>query len=155
VTTLDGMNADYRDVISALCDAGAEFMIVGAYAVAFHGHPRATGDIDLWVRPTSENARRVHAALLAFGAPLTALGITIVDLEKPEMVCQLGQPPRRVDVLTSISGVVFESAWRSRETIRWCGHDVAFLGRDALANKRAAGRTKDLDDVRRLESGRP
>lgn len=154
MTTLDGLNDDYRDMVLALCDAGAEFLIVGAYAVSFHGYPRATGDIDLWVRPTPANAQRVHAALAMFGAPLAGLGITIDDLHRPDMVCQLGQPPRRIDILTSISGVEFEDAWRSRERSSWRGRDVAFLGRDALiANKRASGRGKDLEDLRRLQGG--
>lgn len=152
MTSLDGLNDDYRDMVLALCDSGAEFLIVGAYAVSFHGHPRATGDIDLLVRPTAENAQRVLAALTAFGAPIRALGITLDDLQRPSMVCQLGQPPRRIDLLTSISGVDFDMAWDSRATTTWRGRTVAFLGRDTLvANKRASGRPKDLDDVRRLD----
>jgi hypothetical protein len=155
VTALDGLNDDFRDMVSALCDAGAEFLIVGAYAVSFHGHPRATGDLDLLVRPTPENARRVHAAMVSFGVPVVALGITVADLQRPDVVCQVGQPPRRIDLLTSISGVDFDTAWKSRTNTTWRGRTVAFLGRDALiANKKASGRAKDLEDVRRLEQRR-
>ena len=96
----------------------------------------------------------MHAALAAFGAPLAGLGITVDDLHRPDMVCQLGQPPRRIDILTSISGVEFEDAWRSRERSSWLDREVAFLGRDALiANKRASGRAQDLEDLRRLQGG--
>lgn len=151
MTSLDALNEDFRDMILALCDAGAEFLVVGAYAVSFHGHPRATGDIDLWVRPTQANAQRVFAALQSFGAPVRSLGISPDDLCRPEMVCQFGQPPRRIDLLTSISGVDFDHAWMHRVVQPWRGRDVAFLGLDQLlANKRASGRAKDLEDVRRL-----
>lgn len=156
MTALDALNEDYRDMILALCDTGAEFLVVGAFAVSFHGHPRATGDIDLWIRPTRENAQRVLAALESFGAPVRALAISLDDLCKPDMVCQLGQPPRRIDLLTSVSGVGFDDAWTHRVALEWRGREVAFLGRDQLiANKRASGRPKDLEDLRRLERQPP
>lgn len=152
MTTLDALNEDFRDVVLALCDARAEFLVVGAYAVSFHGHPRATGDLDLWIRPTPENAQRVFAALQSFGAPVGSLGITPEDLSRPDMVCQFGQPPRRIDLLTSISGVEFDVAWTHRVVRTWRGREVAFLGREQLlANKRSTGRAKDLEDARRLE----
>jgi hypothetical protein len=155
VTTLDGLNADFRDVVLALCDAGAEFLIVGAYAVSFHGHPRATGDLDILVRPSPENARRVFAALSRFGAPLTALGIVEADLARADVVCQIGQAPRRIDILTSISGIEFEAAWQTKVAAAWRGRTAWFLGLAALlANKRATARPKDLEDVRALERGK-
>jgi hypothetical protein len=155
VTALDGLNDDFRDMVLALCDAGVEFLVVGAFAVSFHGHPRATGDIDLFVRPTPENAARVLAALRAFGAPADALGISAADLSRPDVVCQFGQPPRRIDILTSISGVEFAAAWATRETTTWQGRTIAFLSRALLiANKRATARPRDLDDVRHLERPR-
>ncbi len=97
------MNQDFQDLLRALCDAKAKFLIVGAYALAVHGTPRATGDIDVWVQPTPDNARRVYQALQTFGAPLHKL--EIADLSTPGIVFQMGLPPRRIDILTEISGV--------------------------------------------------
>lgn len=155
MTSLDQLNPDFRDMVQALCDEGAEFLFVGAYAVSFHGYPRTTGDMDLLVRPSLENAERVWRALVRFGAPVTALGLCVSDLTKPDTVYQIGVPPRRIDVITDISGVPFDIAWRSRIEIDWHGRRVAFLGLDALlANKRAAGRARDLLDVAELEKAR-
>lgn len=113
--TLEGLNDDFRDLLVELADAGVEFVIVGAFALAFHGAPRASGDIDIFVRPTHENAERIVAALVRFGAPLTSAGIDQEDFARPGMVYQIGLPPRRIDLLTEISGVSFEEAWASRE----------------------------------------
>lgn len=152
MTTIDALNRDFQDIVSLLCEAGAEFLIVGGFAVAWHGFPRSTGDFDLLVRPTPENAARVFAALVRFGAPVTAAGLTVEDLTRPEMVYQIGQPPRRIDIVTEISGVDFATAWAHRVETDWRGHRVAVLGlQQLLANKRAAGRPKDLVDVRELE----
>lgn len=148
---LDELNEDFRDVLLELADRGAEFVIVGAFAVAFHGVPRATGDLDVFVRPTLENSRRVFEALARFGAPLKAGGVTPEDFAKAGVVYQIGLPPRRIDILTEISGVGFSEAWASRKTVELEGRLVAFLGRDALLrNKTAAGRPKDLADAARL-----
>lgn len=150
-----GLNPDFRDMVAALCDAGAEFLVVGAFAVSFHGHARTTGDMDLWVRPGEDNAARVMAALRAFGAPVEALGIAAGDFERPDVVVQLGVPPRRIDLLTGISGVTFGEAWPARVTIEWEGRRVAFLGlEELLRNKRSTGRGKDLLDVEELERRR-
>ena len=102
------LNPDYRDMLSALSEAGVEHMVVGAYALAYHGLPRATGDIDIWVRCSRENAQRVWAALKAFGAPLGDLSLD--DLETPGIVLQIGVAPRRIDILTSIDGVEWDAA---------------------------------------------
>src|SRR5437773_997502 len=109
-------------MLRALSAAGAEFLVVGAYAMAAHGLPRATGDLDVWVRPTPENAERVVDALGAFGAPLFDLSVR--DLVRPGTVFQLGLPPRRIDVLTSIHGVTFERAWPARVSCRLGDIDV-------------------------------
>ena len=90
---IDGLNPDFRDMVTALCDAGAEFLVVGAFAVSFHGHPRTTGDMDVWVRPSAANASRVIAALQDFGAPIAALGIVVEDFERPDVVVQIGVAP--------------------------------------------------------------
>ncbi|MBK7644225.1 MAG: hypothetical protein IPJ19_14475 [Planctomycetes bacterium] len=145
------MNRDFSEMLAALCGAGAEFLVVGAHALAAHGRPRATGDLDLWVRPTKQNALLVWQALTAFGAPLA--GLKLSDLSDPDVVFQMGVPPNRIDILTAIDGVEFESAWKNRIRVKLAGLEIPVLGRDdLLANKRAAGRPKDLADVAWLES---
>ena len=149
--TLEGLNDDFREVIVAFADEGVEFMIVGAFALALHGAPRASGDIDLYVRPEPANADRVYRALLAFGAPVTAHGVMAEDFARAGTVYQIGLPPRRIDVLTAISGVQFDEAWASRLVATIEGRPVHFIGRDAfIKNKLAAGRPKDLADAARL-----
>lgn len=147
-----GLNPDFLDLLAAFSKRGVEFVVVGAHALAAHGVPRATGDLDVWVRPSTENAARVAAALTDFGAPLAQHGVTTADFAAEGTVYQMGLPPRRIDVLTQISGVSFEAGWATRLVLEVAGRPVAFLGRDALlTNKRAAGRDKDLLDVKVLE----
>lgn len=149
--TLEGLNEDFRDLLALFAEAGVEFVIVGAYALAFHGAPRASGDIDLFVRPTPDNARRIVAALARFGAPLDAAGVTAADFARPGTMYQIGLPPRRIDVLTEVSGLTFDEAWASRVAVDMDGRTVHFIGRDAfLKNKEAAGRPQDIADVARL-----
>ncbi len=139
---------------SALSDAEIDFLVVGAYAMAVHGHPRATGDLDIWVRPSSDNASRVYLALAEFGAPLDDLSVE--DLATPGVVFQIGVEPSRIDILTSISGVEFNSAWRRRQSIELEGISLNVIGRtDLIVNKRASGRTKDLADAETLDSTGP
>jgi hypothetical protein len=150
---LEALCADFQDMVLALCEAGAEFLIVGGYAVAWHGHARTTGDIDLLVRPSAANATRVWQALVRFGAPVAAAGLTVDDLMRKETVYQIGRPPRRIDILTDISGIDFDAAWQRRVESEWRGHRVGVLGfDDLLANKRATGRPRDLADVHELEN---
>ena len=147
------MNEDFIDLLQSLLTEEARFLVVGAYAMAAHGVPRATGDIDIWVAADEGNAGRVFRALARFGAPLSSLGISVVDFTAPDSVVQIGLPPRRIDVLTAISGVAFEAAWDRRETYPFSGLSVPVLGRgDLIANKRAAGRPKDLADVATLDA---
>src|SRR5262245_47356085 len=122
--TLEGLNSDFRDLLILLVDSGTEFVVVGAYAVAFHGAPRASGDIDLLVRPSPANAERVHDALTRFGAPLESAGVAAADFARPGTVYQIGLPPRRIDILTQISGVTFDEAWASRVTAEVEGRRV-------------------------------
>ena len=144
------MNRDFVEMLSALCEAHADFLIVGAHALAVHGPPRYTGDFDIWIRPTEENAVRVLRALNAFGAPL--FDLTAEDLVRIGTVFQIGVVPRRIDLLTSISGVGFDVAWGRRVPVRIGGVDVSVIGRDDfVANKRASGRPKDLLDIALLE----
>jgi hypothetical protein len=144
------MNRDFVEMLDALSAAAAEFLVVGAHALAVHGHPRATGDLDLWVRATPENAARVWAALVAFGAPLDEL--SQADLATHGIVYQIGVAPNRIDILTSITGVSFDEAWPARIEAEIVGRTIPVLGREQLiANKRATARLRDLADVEDLE----
>lgn len=143
------MNRDFAEMLSAFSEAGAEFLVIGAHALAAHGVVRATGDLDIWVRPTRENAERVMRALMVFGAPL--MDLTIDDLMKRDTVFQIGVEPSRVDVLSGISGVDFDEAWRRRIVLDIEGVTVPVLSRaDFVTNKRASGRPKDLLDLELL-----
>ncbi len=143
------MNQDFRDLLRAFADADVRFLVIGAYAVAVHAEPRATGDLDLWLEPSPENAARAYAALRRFGAPLHEL--TEADLASPGVVFQIGLPPRRIDLLTSITGVEFSDAWPGRIAIRYGDVPCAVIGRDALIeNKRQLGRARDLADLELL-----
>jgi len=133
--------------------ASVEFVLVGAHALAAHGIARATGDIDIFVRPSPANAVRVVQALVDFGAPIAAHHIGAQDFTVPGTVYQIGLPPRRIDLLTEISGVPFDEAWSSRLEASVAGMQLAFLGKEALIkNKLAAGRDKDLVDAKALAS---
>ena len=148
------LSRDFRDILSEFSVAGVEYLLVGAHALAAHGLVRGTSDIDLWVRPTPDNAARVHRALLAFGAP--AEQFSVEDFTKPDSVVQLGVPPLRIDILTTLSGVEFSEAWSARLTVVLDGIHVPVMSRAHLvANKRAAKRPKDQLDLRWLEEGGP
>ena len=148
------LNSDFRDILSAFCEEKVEFMLVGAYAVAAHGLPRATGDIDLWIRSSSENADRIWAALTRFGASLSDLSKQ--DFVRPDTVVQLGVTPRRIDILTGITGVDYESAARAKVVIEIEGIKVPVISLSHLIqNKTAVGRPQDAADVARLEQLHP
>lgn len=147
------MNEDFRDMLAALVAHQCRFLVVGAHAMAVHGVPRATGDIDIWIESDPENARRAWRALIEFGAPVDSLQVKEADLTTPNSVIQIGLPPRRVDLLTSLTGLEFETAWRDRVEQRIGDLLIPFLGRDALlTNKRACDRTKDRADLEALGS---
>ncbi len=142
--------SDFSDLLQAFNDARVKYLIVGGHAVALHGHPRATKDLDVFIEPSVENAHRAHAALGAFGAPLDRL--TVNDLCDPDTIFQIGVPPLRIDVMPSISGLTFEEAWASRIEARYGGVPVSVIGRDALImNKAATGRLQDLADIEALQ----
>ena len=137
-------------MLSGLSEAGVDFLIVGAHALAAHGVPRATGDLDIWIRPTPDNAARALRALVAFGAPLA--GLTVDDLTRPDTVFQIGLPPARIDILSGITGVSFADAWDRRVAVRLTAGEVAVLSKqDFIANKTAVGRPKDLADMALLD----
>ena len=143
------MNPDFVDLLRAFAEREVRYLVVGAYALAHHGRPRATGDLDVWVDPTPSNASRLMSALVAFGAPLGE--VTEADFASPGVVFQMGVPPGRIDILTELTGLTFEDAWPGREAGRFGELTVDFLGRDAfIRNKRATGRTRDLGDIEGL-----
>ncbi len=146
---------DFRDLLVALHDAGAEFVILGGYAVAFHGHPRATKDLDVLVRADATNASRVYRALASFGAPLATFEVAEQDFATYDGVLQIGLPPRRIDILNRASGIRFEDAIAAGESIEVEGRRIPVIGLDALLrNKRAAARVQDLADVAALEAAK-
>lgn len=148
--------SDYLDLIDALSAEHAEYLIVGAFALAQHGHLRATADIDIFVRPSAENSRKVINALRAFGAPLDSAGVTEADFATPGQTYQLGVKPQRVGILTDLSGIDFEHA-QSGQVIRMVlGRSIPFIGVEALKKtKRASRRPKALADVAWLEKAYP
>ena len=143
------LNSDFRDILFAFCEEKVEFMLVGAYAVAAHGLPRATGDIDLWVKCSERNAECIWGALSKFGAPLGS--ITKQDFITPNNVVQIGVTPRRIDILTGITGVAYEEADLQTITIELEGMVIPVIGlAHLLQNKSAVGRPQDKADVARL-----
>jgi len=146
---------DFREFLEAFIAGGVAFLVVGAHALLVHGTARATGDLDVWIRPDPLNARRVVEALVAFGAPIADLRIREEDFITPGVVAQLGLPPYRIDILTSISGVDFDPAWTQRVEGIVAGVRVPVLSReDFIRNKRASGRKRDLADIEYLEGVR-
>jgi hypothetical protein len=137
------------DLLRAFIGADVRFLIVGAYALAHYGRPRATGDLDVWIDATPANAPRVMKALAAFGAPLSDVAES--DFAAPGVVFQIGVPPGRIDIVTELTGLTFAEAWPDREAGRFGEITVDFIGREAfIRNKRATGRTKDLADIENL-----
>ena len=144
------LNSDYKDILESLLNAGADFILVGAYALATHGFPRATMDIVIWVNPSPENAKRVYAALIKFGAPIDQ--ISLEDLANEDTIFQIGAAPRRIDILTQITGVEFGDAWLKAVAVNIDGLTVKVLSAAHLIqNKTATGRPKDLEDAENLK----
>jgi hypothetical protein len=148
------VNPDFSDLFAAFNEAGVKYLVVGAHAVAFFAEPRFTKDLDVWVEASPVNARRVMAALGAFGAPLTE--VTETDFAHPGVTFQIGVAPNRIDVATAIEGIAFEQAWPNRVASRFGDHDIWIIGRaDLITNKKAAGRPQDLLDLATLEKHNP
>ncbi len=144
-------NSDLIELLDALNAQGAEYIIIGAYALAFHARPRATGDVDIFVGFDPQNAKRVWNALVAFGAALDDLRPT--DLASPGTFYVMGRPPNQIDIITSIDGLTFEQGWKTRVVSAYGGVPVSYIGKQELIlNKKASGRPQDLADVASLES---
>ena len=148
------LNQDFKEFAELLSSNRVEYLIVGGYALAAYGHPRYTGDLDFWVGTDITNAKRVLHALKNFG--FGALGIGLDDLTAHNRVIQLGYPPRRIDLLTSIDGVEFAACYARRLMVPMDGLSLCFIAlEDFKANKRASGRLKDLADLEALGAGLP
>lgn len=146
------MSPDFKELLLAFNARNVEYLVVGAHALAAHGHVRATKDLDVWVRPNRDNAGRVLEALTDFGAPLADL--TIDDLTKAGTVFQIGLPPLRIDIITHVDGVDFADAWRDRMQTSFGGAPASVISKHHLiANKKTAARLQDLADVENLERG--
>ena len=144
------LNKDYRDMIVCLLEAEVDFMLVGGYAVALHGWPRTTFDIDFWIMANPENARAVVRAIRAFGAPLMNLAES--DFHKPGMVFQIGAAPQRIDIISAVDGLDYTEASQRAVKMNVDGLAIKVISLDDLiANKRAAGRQKDIADALALE----
>jgi len=140
------MHQDFLDLLRAFIERDVRFLIVGAYALALHGKPRATGDLDVWIDATPHNALRVMQALASFGAPLT--DVSVDDFSRPGVTYQIGVAPGRIDILTELTGITFNEAWPDRMRRSFGDVEVDFIGRAAfIRNKRATGRAKDLGDI--------
>ena len=147
---------DYRDLLLALSDADAEFVLIGGYALAAHGYVRATDDLDVLVRPTSENAQRVFAALVAFGAPIPEHGVSADLFAQERYGYRMGAKPILIEILTTIDGVSFDDCLNEHRSFELDGRTIKVIGRGALlANKRASARPKDLADIAWLERHPP
>ncbi len=150
------MHPDFKELLSALNDSRVKYLVVGAYAVSLHAQPRATKDLDIWVKPDTENAKAIYAALREFGAPLQ--GLTVADFAERGPFFRMGREPVAVDILTEMPGVEFDSAWERRlEGVIDAGSSIRanFISRDDLiAAKLASGRPQDIADVDAIRRAR-
>ncbi len=146
------LNQDYKEMLSILLENKVDFLLVGAYAMAAHGFPRATADLDIFIRPNIDNAKKVYKALVEFGAPMDS--VTIEDFSKPGTIFQIGVIPRRIDVINNIDGLSFEEAFIDKDVVDIENLTVPLISkRKLIINKRATGREKDKLDAKRLEGG--
>ena len=142
-------NEDYRDILQSFLDEDVDFILVGAYALASHGYPRATMDIDIWVKATPDNAEKVYRALSEFGAPMDAVSVS--DFSEEGAIFQIGVAPRRIDIITRISGVNYIEASAAADSVEIDGLTIKILSAEHLIrNKLATGRPKDIDDAENL-----
>lgn len=141
---------DFKEFVSLLIESKVEYLIVGGYAVGIYGHPRYTGDLDIWLNATLENAVRIVKAVNLFG--FSSFGLTPDDFTKEGNVIQLGYPPLRIDLLTQIDGVTFEECYKHCRSVDIEGISVNFIGyQDLVKNKKHTGRLKDIDDIEHMK----
>ena len=144
------INQDFREFLQLLNEHKVKYLVVGGYAVAFHGHPRYTKDIDLWIDPEKENIERLLKALDDFG--FSSLGLKLDDFQDPEQIIQLGYPPNRIDILTDLAGVRFSSCYDKKVMVELKGLTIDFIDLESLKkNKKATGRFQDLADIQNLQ----
>lgn len=140
------LNQDYRDILSCLNEENVDYLVVGAFALAAHGYPRSTGDLDIWVLNSESNAAKLFKALAKFGAPIGDLSVQ--QFTSPDIVLQIGVEPCRVDILTGIDGLTYSDAIKNKVEITVEGIDLGIISKnDLLTNKLATGRDKDLGDI--------
>ncbi|MEM8638918.1 MAG: hypothetical protein AAGG51_08915 [Cyanobacteria bacterium P01_G01_bin.54] len=140
------LNQDFKEFIQLLNDNDIRYLVIGGYAVAYHGHPRYTKDIDIWIGMSPDNAKRMIQALAEFG--FGSLGLEVKDFTTPDRVVQLGYPPSRIDILTTPDGIDFETCYAQRVTVEVVGVTVNFIDLENLKkNKQASGRLQDLADL--------
>ena len=145
------LSQDFKEFIESLNVSRVRYLVVGGYAVAMHGHPRYTKDLDVWIDCTPANAKRVVRAFVAFG--FESLGVKASDFEKPDQMLRMGIPPNQIDLLTSLAGVDFATCFKQRVIVDIGGVPANFIDLEHLKlNKRAVGRLQDLADVEKLES---
>ena len=147
------VNPDFYDLLKIFSEENVEYLVVGGYAVMFYTEPRFTKDIDLWIRPSSENAQKVWKSLMQFGAPLEQ--VNLEDFCNSELIYQIGIAPNRIDIIMDVKGVTFESAWRNRKISKYGDVDMNVIDLDDLiASKQATGRDQDILDLKRLREHR-
>lgn len=144
------LNSDYKEMLQSLLDHDVDFLIVGAYAMAAHGYPRSTGDIDIWIMVSPENSKKVFNALKVFGAPLA--GVNEGTFTQKGIVFQIGVAPRRIDIITEIDGVDYKHAMANKEILNIGGLDLPVISKqDLIINKKSTGRDKDSLDAKTLD----
>lgn len=144
------LSRDFKEFVELLIKNKAEYLVVGGYAVAIHGYPRYTGDLDIWLNPTPENAKSILRAVNEFG--FSSFNLTESDFTKPGNVIQLGYPPLRIDLLTEVDGVTFEECFINRKEVQIDNLVVNFIGyEDLIKNKKESGRLRDIDDIENLK----
>ncbi|MDM8557599.1 hypothetical protein [Candidatus Parabeggiatoa sp. HSG14] len=143
-------NQDFKEFVELLNSNKVEYLIVGGYALGIHGYPRYTGDLDIWIKPTTENAEKMVKVFDEFG--FSSLGLTQTDFSESNSVIQIGYPPFRIDILTSPDGVNFEECYRNKFVFEYDGIVMHIIGfNDFKKNKEASGRSKDIEDLRNIE----
>ncbi|MFK7800367.1 MAG: nucleotidyltransferase [Anaerolineae bacterium] len=144
------LTPDFIEFVKSLNDNQVQYLIIGGYAVAFHGHPRYTKDLDVWINPDSDNAEKVVQALADFG--FESIGLSADDFSQPDVTIQLGYPPNRIDLLTTANGLQFDQCFPKKQILEIDNTEVAFIDLENLKeNKRATGRHQDLADLEKLD----